>query len=82
MAKYIMKRLLTLIVIIFFISIFVYYLMSLTGDPVATMTGEELTKEQMDVVRENLGLNDPFIVRYGNYIWNVLMFEAWLKKWK
>lgn len=72
MGRYILRRLLSLIPILLVISFLVYFMMSLTGDPVATMMGEEATEEQMEVMRESLGLNDPFIVRYGRYIWGVL----------
>lgn len=72
MGRYIIRRLLSLIPILLIISFFVYFMMSLTGDPVATMMGEEATVEQMEIMREKLGLNDPFIVRYGRYIGGVL----------
>lgn len=72
MAKYIVKRLLYLIPIMLVISLLVYYMMTLTGDPVATMVGGEVTEEEMEIIRENLGLNDPFFVRYGRYISDVL----------
>lgn len=72
MGRYILRRLVSLIPILLIISFFVYLLMSFTGDPVATITGGEATQEQMEIMRENLGLNDPFIVRYGRYLWAVL----------
>lgn len=72
MLKYIARRLLSLIIVLFIVSFIVYFLMNLTGDPVATISGGELTEEEMEVLREKLGLNAPFIVRYARYIWNVL----------
>lgn len=72
MGRYILKRLLSLIPILFIISLLVYCLMSLTGDPVATITQGEVSVEQMEIMREEMGLNDPLLVRYGRYIWGVL----------
>ena len=43
--------------------------MSLTGgDPAMIVAGEGATKEEIEAVREELGLNDPFMVRYANYV--------------
>lgn len=72
MGKYIIKRLLFLIPILLIISLMVYFFMSLTGDPVLTVAGENATAEEVELMREAMGLNDPFFVRYGRYIWNVL----------
>ena len=72
MFKYIIKRLLFLLIIIIVISFMVYFFMSLTGDPAYTLAGENATEEQIATIRENMGLNDPLIVRYGRYMWNVL----------
>ena len=43
--------------------------MSLTGgDPAMIVAGEGATTEEIEAVREELGLNDPFMVRYFNYV--------------
>lgn len=45
----------------------------LPGDPVTTMTREQnLTAEQRAALRDSLGLNDPLIVQFGNYLLGVL----------
>ena len=46
MLKYIIKRLLFLIPVLLVVSLLVYFFMSLTGDPVATISGENLTEAQ------------------------------------
>ena len=38
------------------------------GDPVQTMLGDNYTQEAYDEITEELGLNDPFLVRYVNYV--------------
>ena len=38
------------------------------GDPVDTMLGQERTVEDIERLRENLGLNDPFFVQYWNFL--------------
>lgn len=72
MLKYIIKRLLALIPIMLVISLMVFFFMSLTGDPAMTVAGGEMTAEELDILRENMGLNDPFFVRYGRYMNDVL----------
>lgn len=69
MLKYIGKRLLMLIPVILITSFLIFWAMSLTGgDPAMIVAGEGATTEEIEAVREELGLNDPFIVRYFNYV--------------
>ena len=72
MWKYIVKRILFLIPIMLLSSFIVFYLMSLTGDTAQAMMGEDATEEQLEMMREKLGLNDPLIIRYGKYIGRVV----------
>ena len=37
------------------------------GDPVANMAGPETTKEELNELRERLGLNDPLPVQFGRF---------------
>jgi peptide/nickel transport system permease protein len=41
------------------------------GDPVATILGVEYTQEAYDMKAAELGLDQPFIVQLGTYIWNL-----------
>src|SRR5699024_8910591 len=43
-----------------------------TGDPVSALLPEEATTEDIEVMREALGLNEPFIVQYGIFVKNLL----------
>ena len=73
MLLFIGKRLLMLIPIVIGISIIVQVLIDITpGDPVMVMLGGLATQEEMDEVREQLGLNDPLPVRYARYMWGVV----------
>ena len=68
MVKYFINRLLFLIPVILVVSLLVFSLMSLTGDPAQTIAGDDMSEEQVDELRESLGLNDPLLVRYGRYM--------------
>ena len=72
MGRYVVKRLVSLIPILLAVSFIVYFLMSLTGDPIMTITAGEVSEEVMEEMREAYGLNDPFIVRYGRYLMGLL----------
>lgn len=69
MIRYIVKRVLQMIPVILITSLLIYWAMSLTGgDPARTLAGEQATEEQVEQLREEMGLNDPFLVRYINYV--------------
>lgn len=58
-----------LIPVILITSFLIFWAMSLTGgDPAMIVAGEGATTEEIEEVREELGLNDPFMVRYFNYV--------------
>ncbi len=73
MHKYVIKRLLMLIPVILGVSFLVFFIMSLSpGDPARTILGENAPQESVDALREELGLNDPVIVQYVNYMKDLL----------
>lgn len=73
MLKYIWKRLLLMVPVIIGLSFILFSIMELTpGDPARSMLGEYAPDEEVMRLREELGLNDPFFVRYGRYVWNAL----------
>ena len=50
-------------------SLLIYWAMDLAGgDPVMTILPENATVEQQEALREEMGLNDPFLVRYLRYM--------------
>ena len=76
MSKYILKRFLYLIFVLFGVSLIVFTLLYVTpGDPAKIILGEAATPEALEEVRESLGLNDSYIVRYGNYIKDIVVHQ-------
>ena len=70
MTKYMIRRLLQVPVVVFFISIIVFSLMHITpGDPVDLMLGDFYTAEDAAVLRHNLGLDRPLYVQYLSWVW-------------
>jgi len=73
MHRYVMKRLLLMIPTLLGITLIVQlFIMIVPGDPARLMLGEMSTTEEVEALREQLGLNDPFHIRYGNYIAGIL----------
>ena len=71
MAKYIIKRLLVLIPILLGVALIIFTIMDLTpGDPAVRILGPESSIEAREQLREDLGLNQPFWVRFFDYIKN------------
>ncbi len=73
MWKYMIKRLLALIPVLIGVSILVFLLMHITpGDPAILMLGERAPEEQLENLRESMGLNEPLPVQYINWMGRVL----------
>lgn len=73
MYKYIIKRILALIPILLGVTFIVYAIMSFQpGDPARTLLGTGATEESIQQLREEMGLNDPFLVQYARYIWDLI----------
>jgi peptide/nickel transport system permease protein len=53
-------------------SFIVYSVLSVSGNPVATIAGSHATPKQVAEVRHQLGLDQSVFVRYGHWLWQVL----------
>ena len=70
MVAMIARRILSLIPVLFLVSLVVFGLMSLVpGDAAVTLAGGvDASTEEVEAVRTELGLDDPFIVQYGRWV--------------
>ena len=63
------NRLLWLPIMVFGVTVLVFFLMSLSPiDPAFSALGENASPDQLEAYRVEHGLNDPLIVRYGDYM--------------
>lgn len=79
MKKFVVRRIATMFVVLFAVSFLTYGMMFLApGDPARLIlkkghiAGQEPTQEQIEAFREAHGLDDPFPVQYGRWLWNAL----------
>lgn len=69
MFKFIIRRLLQTIPVLIGVSILVFSMMHLIpGDPAQILAGESAPKEQVENIRERLGLNEPIPMQYLTYV--------------
>lgn len=82
MGRFVVKRLLALIPTILIIVFVVQFIMELTpSDPGTLILGQNASIEAIEAKNEELGYNDPFLVRYVRYIFNLFtgdLGESWL----
>lgn len=73
MFRYIVKRLIEIIPIIFVVSLLIFFFIHLVpGDPVRLAAGKEATLEEIARVRQELGLDKPLLTQYVNYMQNLV----------
>src|SRR4051812_9494951 len=76
MSAYILRRLVMLIPVLLVVGVVVFALVHLTpGDPAAVILGQNATGEQIDQLREQMGLNDPLPVQFVRWFGGVLQFD-------
>lgn len=73
MIRYILRRILFLIPVIIGVAFCVFTLLYITpGDPARMILGDMATEEAIHNFREAEGLNAPFIVQFGNYLYKAV----------
>ncbi|MEK4495467.1 nickel ABC transporter permease [Ureibacillus sp. FSL W8-0352] len=76
MINYIIKRFIQLLIVMLLTSFITFGLTYLSpGDPAELMlTSRDVipTEEMLEKAREEMGLNDPFIIQYGKWLFNLL----------
>lgn len=73
MIKFICKRIIIAPVLLVLSSLLIFLMINLTPvDPASQMLVGTYTQEQVDALHEELGLDDPLLVQYGRWLWNVL----------
>lgn len=69
----VMQRLFNGLIVVFFISLFTFLVIYwIPGDPAAIALGTEASPAQLALMREEMGLNDPFLVQYFNWLMEAL----------
>lgn len=73
MLNYVIKRLLGLIPTLLIVAVLVFlFVHMLPGDPARLVAGPEADAQVIALVRHQLGLDEPLLIQFWNYIGNVL----------
>ena len=73
MLSYIVRRVVSTIPVMAIVALFVFSLLYIApGDPAAIIAGDQATPADVDRIRAGLGLDRPFLVRFGEWLWHVL----------
>jgi peptide/nickel transport system permease protein len=71
--SYIVRRMLAIIPVMGVVAIFVFSLLYLSpGDPAVIIAGDTATLDDIARIREKLGLDRPFYVQFGTWVWNLM----------
>ena len=71
MRRYVLRRLLMLIPVLFGVTLVSFSLLHLVpGDPAEVLGGQEATKEDIDRIRKEYGLDQPLVIQYLRFVWN------------
>ena len=73
MLRFLLQRLLALVPVLFTVAVIVFLILRLTpGDPAAVIAGNNATNEDIDRIREQLGLTKPLLTQFGIWLSGVV----------
>jgi peptide/nickel transport system permease protein len=77
MARYIIRRLLGMFLLLVLVSAVTFIIFNVfpSTDPAALRAGRQPTPEVIESIRQDLGLDRPKIVQFGDYIWRVFAYQ-------
>ena len=73
MYVYLVRRLIATLPVMVVVGLFVFSLLYLApGDPAALIAGDLATADDIAKIHQKLGLDEPFLVRFGTWSWDLL----------
>jgi peptide/nickel transport system permease protein len=76
MLAHIVRRIVATIPVMGIVALFVVSLLYIApGDPAAVIAGDQASPEDIEKIRTGLGLDRPFLVRFGEWSWSILQFD-------
>src|SRR5512141_2311683 len=68
MGRYIVRRLVQTVFVLWAVSFVAFAVMFLSGDPATAMVGENWTRAQIDEFRHNMGFDQPWYEQYATFL--------------
>jgi peptide/nickel transport system permease protein len=73
MLSYIIRRIVATVPVMVVVALFVFSLLYIApGDPAAVIAGDQATPDDVARIRMSLGLDRPFLIRFGEWFWQIL----------
>src|SRR5882672_2022638 len=73
MLVYVARRVIATIPVMAVVALFVFSLLYIApGDPAAVIAGDQATPADVERIRQNLGLDRPFLVQFWEWLWRLL----------
>ncbi|MBL1379239.1 ABC transporter permease [Zobellella iuensis] len=72
MLTFLLKRVFQALIVMFVISLVAFSIQDNLGDPLRELVGQSVSEEVRQQMRTEMGLNDPFLVKYGRFVGNAL----------
>jgi peptide/nickel transport system permease protein len=73
MFAYVVRRVIATVPVMAVVALFVFSLLYIApGDPAAVIAGDQATPADVERIRQSLGLDRPFLIRFGEWVWQIL----------
>jgi peptide/nickel transport system permease protein len=73
MVSYIVRRILATLPVMAIVALFVFGLLYIApGDPAVVIAGDQASPDDVERIRQSLGLDRPFLVQFGSWVWHIL----------
>ncbi|GIC75689.1 ABC transporter permease [Moritella sp. F3] len=72
MFTFLIKRLFQALVVMFVISLVAFSIQDNLGDPLRELVGQSVSEDERQALRDDLGLNDPYMTKYSRFLVNAL----------
>ncbi len=76
MIQFVLRRILYAIPVLLVVALVTLFLFDIAaGDPAAIKLGKNPSPEAVAALHEKMGFNDPFLVKYGKFLWSTLTVD-------
>ncbi|MBO0755560.1 MAG: ABC transporter permease [Bradyrhizobiaceae bacterium] len=75
MLAFIIRRATQAVLVMIVVALLAFALFRFVGDPINQMVGIETSAQERELLRQQLGLNDPVVVQFARFIWAAAHFD-------
>src|ERR1043166_2418411 len=70
MIAFVVQRLLQAVLVMLVVALIAFALFNFVGDPINSMVGQGTSRADRERLRQELGLNDSFMLQFGRFVWH------------